>query len=57
MLDERREPFSECLCVLLAEIDLVLRAAYREQQHLVGGTPVKIIFECDLDPCCHPGPP
>jgi len=44
VLGEGREPFSECLCVFLAEIDLVLRAAYREPQRLVGGSPVEIIF-------------
>ncbi len=36
--------FPECLCVFLAEIDLVFRAVYREPQRLVGGTPIEIIF-------------
>jgi len=44
MLGERREPLPEGLGVLLAEIDLVLRAAYREPYCLVGLTPIEIIF-------------
>src|SRR6266568_4860251 len=44
MFDERREPLPEGLRVLLAEIDLVLRAAYREPHRLVGLTPIEIIF-------------
>jgi hypothetical protein len=44
MLGERRKSLPGCLYVILAEIDLVFRAAYREPYRLVGGTPIEIIF-------------
>jgi hypothetical protein len=48
MLDERCEPAPEYPCVLLAEIDLVFGAAYREPDRLGGGTPAEPLAPAEL---------
>jgi len=57
MLGERREPLPEGLGVLLAEIDLVLRAAYREPDRLVGVPPSRSSSSATAVLVAIPGPP
>jgi hypothetical protein len=54
MLDEWGKPLTEGPRILLAQIDLVLGAAYPEPECLVRMTAVKIIFQRDRNPRCHP---
>jgi hypothetical protein len=54
VFDVRREPLAERPGVLLAQVDLVRRAAEPELHRLVGRASVQIVFECDGHLRCHP---
>jgi hypothetical protein len=43
MLDKRRQPLSQPLRVLAAQVDLVLRAVHAEPDRLVGRAAIKIV--------------
>jgi hypothetical protein len=56
MVDKRRELFAELRGVLLAQIDLVFRAGHAEPHGLVRRSTVKVVFQRDDCPSCHPYP-
>jgi hypothetical protein len=55
MIDEGCQLAAERAGVLLAQIDLVLRAVYPEPHRFGRRAPIKIIFEFDGNPLYHPG--
>jgi hypothetical protein len=57
MFDERRQLLAQPRGVLLAEVDLVLHAAYPEMQGLVGRAAIKIVLKYHDGLSCHPNPP
>jgi hypothetical protein len=57
MFDERRQLLAQPRSVLLAEVDLVLQAAYPEMQRLVGRAAIKIVLKYHDGLSCHPNPP
>jgi hypothetical protein len=51
------DPLAESAGVLLAQVNLVLRAAEPEPHRLDGRAAIQIVFELDRYPLRHPEPP